>query len=407
MPFDFNIQQVNDLAANTTSENRLDFKTNTLGELEMKKFRILQFPVRNTSGGVTEYALNNWKNIDKKRFQFDFATLGGKLDFEEEVTAQGCAVHYVSCSAESDINQFVAEFNAILEAGYDAVHLHTGFWKSFAVEELAKAKKIPVIIIHSHSSELSSATPIVNREEAKALHNMQKEKFDPGLATHFCACSRLAAGWLFGPQIPLEKIQVLPPAIDVDRFSYFPQVREHHRRELGLERNFVIGHVARFAYEKNHDFLIDVFAEVSKQIPNAKLILKGIGALFDEVKSKVQRLGLSDKVLFLVERRDMSKLYQAMDLFVLPSRFEGLPQVMLEAQCSGLKCYASESITDEVKITDLTHFLPLSIDAWSNEIIETAHKNYVRRDRSAEVAAAGYSIKEQIKVLERIYAGDE
>ena len=373
----------------------------------MQKFRILQFPVRNTAGGSTQYALNNWEYIDKTRFQFDFATLDGKLDFEEKLTAQDCNVHYIPCSAESDLDRFIAGFNAILDLGYDAVHLHTNYWKSFTVEELAKAKNIPVIIVHSHCAELGGAAANVDREEAIARHNRQKAKFDPALATHFCACSRLAADWLFGPQIPREKIRILANAIDVDRFSYNPHARERCRHKLGLEDSFVVGHVGRFEYQKNHDFLIDVFAEASKQIPNAKLMLIGIGTLFDEVKAKVRRLGLSDKAIFLGKRSDMAELYHAMDLFVLPSRFEGLPISMVEAQCSGLKCYASENIADELKIATYAHYLPLSNEVWSKEIIETAHKSCERRDRSAEVAAAGYSIHEQIKVLERIYSGKE
>ena len=129
--------------------------------------------------------------------------------------------------------------------------------------------------------------------------------------------------------------------------------------------------------------------------------------MLDEIKEKVQNLSLSDKVLFLGKRSDVAELYQAMDLFVLPSLFEGLPISMLEAQCSGLKCYASENITDEVKITTGVHYLPFSISAWSNEIITTFCDGYERYDRSAEVAAAGFSIKEQIRVIERIYAGED
>jgi phosphorylcholine metabolism protein LicD/phosphopantetheinyl transferase (holo-ACP synthase) len=381
-------------------------KLKLLGGL-MRKFRILQFPVRNTMGGITQYALNNWKHIDKSHFQFDFATIDTKLDCAYELIAQGCEVHYISCYYENNPERFVKEFNAILDRGYDAIHLHTSYWKSFIVEELAIAKNVPIIIVHSHNSDLGGMAASANRKETLKIHNKKKAEFATDLATHFCACSNKAADWLFGEQIPKEKIQILPNAIDVERFAFNPAIREKYRKELVLENDFVIGHVGRFEYQKNHDFLINIFNEVSKIIYNAKLLLIGDGELFDEIKEKVNRLNLADKVLFLGRRTDVSSLYQAMDTFVLTSHFEGLAIVLIEAQCSGATTTTTNVTMPENTITDLIEGLPFDLNLWRDRIVDIANDGFERRDYSEEVTAAGYSIKRQIKILENIYSKGE
>ena len=371
----------------------------------MRKYKILQFPIRNTKSGVTQYVMNNREHIDKSRFQFDFATLDKTLDYAEILTEQGCKVHYISCYAEDDPATFISEVNVILDNGYDAVHLHTSFWRSFAIEEIAIARKVPVIIVHSHNSGIGGAAANINREAALDLHNRRKAEFSVDLATHFCACSTKAADWLFGPQISRENIQILKNAIDVEKFAYNKDIRTKYRRELGLDDSFVIGNIGRFEYQKNHDFLIDVFAEVSKKVINAKLLLVGIGDLMNNIKEKVDRLKLTDKVLFLGKRSDAAELYQAMDVFALTSRFEGLGMALIEAQCSGLKTYNNiENNIPENTITENIIGLPLDVEIWTSEIISIAQSGYDRLDHTAQVVAAGYSIKEQIKILEQIYA---
>jgi hypothetical protein len=154
--------------------------------------KVLQFPVRNTGGGITQYALNNWKYIDKPRFQFDFATCDKqKLDFEDELAAQGCRVHHLSCYAEDDYARFCAEFNAILDGGYAAVHLHTSHWKSFSTEEIAAARAVPAVIVHSHNTGIGGMPAGANLGEAMAVHNAKKQEFTANLATTVCLMCRL------------------------------------------------------------------------------------------------------------------------------------------------------------------------------------------------------------------------
>jgi glycosyltransferase involved in cell wall biosynthesis len=372
----------------------------------MRKIRVLQFPAGLPTGGKTRYMLENWSMIDKDRFQFDFATFLPELAYEDELKRQGCRVHHFSCYAEDDRERFAAEFNAALDTGYDAIHLHTGYWHDFACEEIALERGVPVITVHAHNNRPNVERGPLSFEQALEAHEKKRAEFGPELATHFLACSSGAADFLFGTQIPQEKIQVLKNAINLQRFAFDPEIRQKRRADLELENKLVLGHVGRFAYQKNHDFLIDVFADAASRLPNAVLLLVGDGELRKGIEDKAEKLGISGKVRFLGNRADVAELYQAMDIFLLPSNFGGLDLVTVEAQASGLKCLVSDAMPKECKITDMLGYLPLEHEKWRDAIITAAQNPYERRDRSAQVAAAGYSLTDQIRVLERIYAGE-
>ncbi len=210
----------------------------------MKKIKVLQFPMANVYGGITQYALQNWRYIDKTRFQFDFATLSkSKLYFENEVTAQGCKVYHISCYAEENEEQFKKEIKAIFKNDYDVVHLHTSYWKSFLVEKLAKEAGISKVIIHAHNSSVLGED---HRKEDIDHHNQCVMQLDESIATDYWACSRLAAKWLYGDRIPAEKIVIQKNAIDVDRFQFQPEIAQKIRKELEWEDKYIIGHVGRF-----------------------------------------------------------------------------------------------------------------------------------------------------------------
>jgi len=368
----------------------------------MDKIKILQFSIGNVHGGVTQYVLKNWEFIDKEKFQFDFVTLSKELDFAAELIRQGCRVYYLSCYAEENEEQFRREMNQILAEGYDAVHLHTNFWRSFIVEQLAIEHHIPKIIVHSHNSMVDIVDNEL-REAAIKVHKVRRQEFSESLATDFWACSELAADWLFGAKIPKERIKLLKNAIDVNQFSYDVHVRNEYRNKLGLANCFVLGHTGRFVYQKNHDFLIDVFYRISQTMPDARLILIGTGALEDGIRDKVHRYGIEDKVLFMGKRADVNHLLQAMDMFLLPSRFEGLPIVLVEAQASGIKCITSTHVTQEAGITDNIEFLRLEVSLWADKVIQNA-TIYSRTKVDDTITSAGYNIRLQIKELEILYS---
>lgn len=369
----------------------------------MKKIRILQFPIANSKGGITHYALDNWKWMDKSKFQCDFATMSKYLDYEYEIRAMGSKVFYLSCYAEDDKEKFIREFDKILDGGYDVVHLHTKQWKSFLVEDLCKRHHISRVIVHAHSSGIDTLDPIKRKNEEQ-LHVEVKGRFNAYMATDFWACSQTAANFLYGEQISKEKIKIMPNAIEIDRFVYNEKVRSKYRREYGLKNCFVIGHVGRFVYQKNHEFLIDVFYEVAKQIENVKLVLLGEGKLLLQIKKKVRDLNLENKVLFLGKRDDIHNWYQAIDVFCLPSRFEGLPISMIEAQASGVPSIGSDCITKEVQIGNNVSLIPLTIHDWVTQILKCMDED--RQDNKKKLTIAGYDINKQIKIIEEEYSRD-
>ncbi|MCI8295704.1 MAG: glycosyltransferase family 1 protein [Lachnospiraceae bacterium] len=370
--------------------------------MEKKKIKILQFPIANSNGGITHYALENWKWMDKDRFHCDFATMSKHLDFEEEILATGSQIFYISCYAEEDQERFANEFRDILVKGdYDVVHLHTKQWKGFLVEEICKELGVPKVIVHSHNTDVDTVDSAKRHEEI-AAHEQIKKRFAENMATDLWACSKAAADFLFGEQIPREKIRIMPNAIDVDKFTFDPHTRKRYREKYGLQDRFVIGHVGRFAYQKNHRFLIKVFREIAKKMDDARLVLLGDGELFSEIQEQVKGYGLADKVIFAGKTDDVAGWYQAMDVFCLPSRFEGLGIVLIEAQTAGLKCITSIDVPEETHITENIVYLPLEVSKWVDAVIGL-RTGYLRTDMRSRIREAGYDISKVIKKIEKSY----
>lgn len=367
----------------------------------MRKLKILQFPIADSYGGITHYALENWKWMDKKSFQCDFATMSKELHFENELAAAGSKVYHISCYAEENKRQFEKEFNAILDEGYDVVHLHTKQWKGFTAEQICKERNVSKVIVHSHSTRCDANDDIIRMREIKN-HYLMREKFSEELATDFWACSKDAADWLFGDKIPEEKIHIMKNAIDVRKFAFDAEIRNKFRKEYGLEDKYVVGNVGRLVYQKNHKFLLDVFARAYKERKDIVLMLIGDGELRNGLAAQARDAGIENAVYFLGRKENVNELYQMMDLFVLPSNFEGLPISLIEAQASGLNCLCSDTVSRDSDINGDVKFIPLNIENWSKEIINQT----VCSEREAlfqVVADSGYDIRTQIKEVEKMY----
>lgn len=370
----------------------------------MRKIKILQFPLADSKGGMTHYALENWKWMDKNFFQCDFVSMSKQLDYEDEVYATGSKIFYISCYAETDKKQFEKEFEEILREGYDVVHLHTKCWKSFLMEELCKKHHVPKIIVHAHASGIYTSDSFKRLKE-KRLHEQVKKQLDINVATDFWACSKPAADFLFGEQIPSDNIRIVPNAIDLDKFVYNRPMRKSYRERYHLENCFVIGHVGRFGYAKNHRFLIDLFYELVKKIDNAMLVCIGDGELFSEMQEYANCLCVEENILFLGRRDDVDKWYQAMDVFCLPSRMEGFPLVLVEAQASGLPCIVSDTVTEEVVLSGKVVRLPLVVDEWVKQI--SAYYNEIEKSSRTQNIDSIYNIRNQIRVIQRLYADED
>ena len=225
--------------------------------------------------------------------------------------------------------------------------------------------------------------------------------------TEYWACSGLAGKWMFND----KKFTIIHNAINTTQFTYDVNIRKRMRKSLNIhEGQFVVGHVGRFSYQKNHQFVINVFYEICKKNPDAVLLLVGSVVndctYWNNAKETIGKLGIEKKVKFLGMRSDVSELMQAMDAFLLPSFFEGLPIVGIEAQAAGLPCFFSDTITYEINLTKLAHFISLDIspEKWAETIMKES--KIPRRNMQKEITAAGYDIKQEIEKLEMFYEGN-
>ena len=367
--------------------------------IKTKKIKVLHRAATTGIGGVEQNVMNYYRHMDRERFQFDFLTRNAKLAEYKEVKELGINVKTFTATERSDKNLLIKEINQILDEGYDIIHMNTSYWVGFLIEELAMERHIPKVIVHSHSAGIDLGQ---GRERALEIHEYYKEKFDMRYATDCWACSRLAADWLFGPQIPRNDIRIIKNAVNIQKYSFNQNLRLQARNKLGLDNCFVIGHIGRFAYQKNHEFLIKVFAGIFKKNDKARLVLIGEGGGMSAIKAMVQEMELEEAVNFLGWQDNVNELLSAIDLFVLPSRLEGLPVVLVEAQDSGVRCIISDCITDEACITDNVDRLPLDEDEWIQKI-GTYMEGYDRADMREKITAAGYDIAEQAAVLEKYY----
>ena len=276
--------------------------------------------------------------------------------------------------------------------GYQIVHSHMN---TLSVLSLWGAKRagVPNRIAHNHST-------VGRGEGAKNVMKYLLRPFATVYPTRLCACSRTAGSWLYGE----KPFRVFNNAIELDRFTYDASKRKAVRQELGLGDELVLGHVGRFCYAKNHEFLLDVMAEVCKQRPDAVLLLIGEGESEAAARRKAEALGLQRNVRFLGRQSDPAKFYQAMDAFVLPSRYEGLGIVLIEAQAAALPVICSAEVPQEAQVLPEMQYLSLqeSPAVWADAAIRAA-ENARRRDTSAEMRAGGFDIVTEAKKLEEFY----
>ena len=218
------------------------------------------------------------------------------------------------------------------------------------------------------------------------------------------ACSGLAGEAVFGEKnVAAGKVQIIPNAIDVRPFCYREETRSEMRRALSLEGKFVVGHVGRFHYAKNHEYLLEVFAEIAGRQDNAVLLLLGEGERMAEMKQRAEMLDIADKTIFAGNQKETWKYYQAMDFFVFPSRFEGLPGTVIEAQSAGLSCLISDTIAKETVITELTACKSIAESPvkWAEYVL--ANREYERTDRYEQIVAADFDVRTQAKWYEQFY----
>ena len=362
--------------------------------------RVLQVLGGTTLCGAESRIMDLYRNMDKNKVQFDFVVHNQNEDyFNPEIRSLGGNIYRIP---RFKFYNFIAYRKAWREffkehQEFQAVH---GHMTSTAAIYLPIAKKagVPITIAHARSA---GTDPGLKGKLTRFLRRNLSKKTD------YCfACSKLAGKAVFGESaLHNGKVQIIPNAIEVEKYLYNKQVRKEIREQYKLTNDFVIGHVGRFHYAKNHEFLREIFAEVVKRQSDARLLLVGEGELMEPTREKARQLGVLDKVVFAGSQGNVSAYFQAMDYMVFPSHFEGLPGTIVEAQAAGLRCLISDAITDEVMVTELVKARSIQDKAsdWAEQILE--EKDYVRSKDLTELQAHGFDVVQQVKDYEDFYVG--
>ena len=360
--------------------------------------RVAQIIGKWVGGGVESVVMNYYRHIDRTRIQFDFICDKDSTNIPyDEIEQLGGRVILVP--PYQKVFEYQKELIKIFkDNNYKIVHSHINTLSIFPLRAAKKAG-VPIRIAHSHSTTSK-------KEWKRNLVKQVLRPFSKVYATDYMCCSELAGRWLFGDkEYDKRNVYLLNNAIDLDKFKYNAKIRKEKRKELNIKDDtLVIGHVGRFVATKNHTFLIDIFNEIHKKNDSAILLLAGQGPLQEELKNKVYELGLASKVKFLGQINDTYKLYQALDIFVLPSLYEGLPVVGVEAQATGLLCELSNDITKETKVLNTTRFISLniSVEEWAKIILDDYSK-FKRHDTTSEITKNNFNIKTETKKLEEKY----
>ena len=355
--------------------------------------RILQCVNDMHRAGLETMLMNYYRNIDRDKIQFDFLThRPERSDYDDEIERLGGKIYYAPRLYPQNYPKYFKWMKQFFKdhPEYKIVHSHIDAM-SYLPLKAAKKANIPVRIAHSHNTS-------IDKDFKYLLKQYFRSKITT-VATDYCTCGQEAGEFLFGD----KDFTFIPNAIEVDKFLYAKDLREKKRTELGIKDEFVIGHVGRLSYQKNHKLLIEIFNAFSKVERNTLLLLIGVGEKEGEIKKQVHDLGLDSKVKFLGNRSDVNELYQAMDVFLMPSFFEGVPVVGVEAQFSDLPCIFSDRVPKEVKFNSKTQFVKLeaNLDEWVRSIEKV--KNIERNSKAKDLLNSQYDIKVAHSILENYY----
>ena len=342
-------------------------------------------------GGLEAVVMNYYRHIDRERVQFDFIVdEDSTLVPQEEIESLGGRVFIVPPYQHVLVYQR-ALMKLFHEQGWTIVHSHENALSVFPLRA-AKRAGVPVRIAHSHST--SGKGEHVRNAAKRVLR-----RFSRVYPTDLAACGTYAGEWLFGKGADFT---VFPNAVELGRFAFDPVVRAAVRDELGIpDGAFAVGHLGRFVTQKNHAFLLRIFAHMLPEVPGSVLVLAGAGPLEGEARRLADALGVAESVLFLGQRPDAARLYQAFDCFTLPSLYEGFCVVGVEAQAAGLPCLFSDAITREVSLSPGARFLPLDEGVWAGALASAAREG--AKDRAATGSVMDYDIDRTARKLEGYY----
>lgn len=361
----------------------------------MKPVKVLYvITVRMAYEGITMSALNFVRNIDRSRVHIDFVAIGEpEASLKAEIERLGGCVHILPGRLRNPAKYLLELMRIVRRERYDAVHVH-GNSCTMAVELLAAfLGGAKVRIAHSHNSYC----------KFMKAHKLLRPLFD-ALYTHAFACGEEAGRWLF----PGKQFRVIRNATESAKYAFDPAVRDEYRKKLGVEDKFVIGSVANMNEQKNHAFMLDVFAMLRRQRADVKLVIVGDGPLRGGIESRISELGTGDDVLVLGTRTDVPQLLQAFDVMLLPSLYEGFPCVLVEWQCAGLRALASDKVTRDADMAGLLTYLPIDngAEVWVDKLSgmqADADRAETSDQAIGNIRLKGYDIRENVRDIEKLY----
>ncbi|MGB3161820.1 MAG: glycosyltransferase family 1 protein [Carnobacterium sp.] len=359
-----------------------------------KPSRVLHFQGRMGKGGAETFMMNAYRNIDRSKIQFDFLIYDDFKDvtpYNQEIISLGGNIYIVPNPNKHILSYIKVVKQLLIDKKIDIVHSEIFFGGGINLW-IAKKVNIRKRIVHSHATSDGKGNRFPLQVIRKLFHYLIKNN-----ATDYLACSHEAGLGLYGEKQPFIFV---PNGIDLEKYRFVPESKEHLRESLAISKEaFVVGNIGRFEDQKNHTFLIDIFEEIVKINPNSHLILIGTGSLQDSVKEKVENKKLSEKVSFLGERNDIPELLKTLDVFLLPSLYEGLPIVAVEAQAANLKLVLSTEVSKETQLSENVHFISLNKNAkeWATVILTEPFGNKPKLELEI------YDMRKTAKQLEKIY----
>ncbi len=370
------------------------------GNSEEKPLRVLHVLHSMNRGGTEMTIMNYYRHIDRAKVQFDFLlTESSRCQFEDEILGLGGRIFRIPSIGKFSLFFYLSSLRRFFREHpcYRIVHSHTSSKSSIPLW-IAKIFGVPVRICHSHNTRSESGMKGLIRNLLKVPLRF--------VATDFLACGQEAADWLYGRKTPARKGAIIfPNVIEAPGFCFSPEKRAYIRKVLGIEDDcFVVGHVGRFSLQKNHVFVVDVFEELHKMHPNSKLLLVGDGELRSGIEQKIESRGLLPSVIFTGVVPNVADFLQAMDVFLFPSFYEGLGLVIIEAQISGLHCYATKGgVPEEGNVAGLVHYLDLNEGPrhWAKALLENADKK--REGRLKDIVESGYDAERSAGRLQDFY----
>jgi glycosyltransferase involved in cell wall biosynthesis len=374
-----------------------------MGENGIRVLRIVSVMNR---GGIETQIMNMYRKLDRSKCQFDFLVTREEFGvFDEEIENLGGRIYRVPSIRKVGLLKFIKNINDFFKEHkeYKIVHSHMNTWSGLFLN-IAKYHNIPVRIAQSHSAQQGYKNHTLKGVVENYFKRVMKLFIKSG-ATHFWAVGKAAGEWLYGEKIAQSKMKIVPNAKDLNEYKYDAIARDQLRNELGISKDaIVIGHVGSFSPVKNHELLIELFNDLKKKVDNSYLCLVGDGPLRRKVEEKITDLDITSNVLILGQRNDVNKLMSMFDVLVLPSLFEGMPNVVIEAQAAALPCVVSDSVTREIDMEmGIIKFISLnkSVKAWNDAILNIAKSN--RLVDTKNISKKGYDLESVINFIEDFY----